>query len=54
MLCVLLTLAKIGLKRYYFIKDKKSQMVNSFFSRKLFQRRPKKADLALLKAKWQP
>ncbi len=48
-------LAKIDLKRYYFLQDwKKAKWPNHFTSRKLFQKRPNKADLAFIKAKWQP
>jgi hypothetical protein len=34
--------------------QEKAKWPNHFISRKLFQKRPNKADLAFLKAKWQP
>jgi hypothetical protein len=34
--------------------QEKAKWPNHFISRKMFLKRPKKADLAYLKAKWQP
>ncbi len=43
-------LFSLGLKK----GQEKAKWPNHFISRKPFQKRPKKADLAFLRAKWQP